>query len=96
MNVRYTETALEEIRAIRAYISERNLSAADAVIGRVKAAIQRLSEFPLSAIGTDMPGVRMTPVASYPYLSFYTVEADEVVILHVRHGARLKPWEADR
>ena len=90
MNVRYTKTALGKIRAIRAYISERNLSAADDVIGRVKAAIQRLSEFPLSAI---MPRVRMTPVASYPYLIFYTVEADEVVILH---GARLKPWEAHR
>src|ERR1039458_8218093 len=96
MNVRYTETALEEIRAIRAYISERNLSDAEAVIGRVKAAVQRLSEFPLSAIETDMPSVRMTPVASYPYLIFYTVEADDVVILHVRHGARLKPWEGHR
>ena len=96
MNVRYTETALEEIRAIRAYISERNLSTAEAVIGRVKAAVHRLSEFPLSAIETDMAGVRMTPVASYPYLIFYTVEADDVVILHVRHGARLKPWEGRR
>jgi plasmid stabilization system protein ParE len=38
----------------------------------------------------------MTPVPSYPYLIFYTVEADEVVILHVRHGARLKPWESRR
>ena len=96
MKVRYTQTALEEIRAIRAYISERNRSAAVAVIARVEAAIQRLSEFPLSAIETDSPCVRMTPVPSYPYLIFYTVEADEVVILHVRHGARLKPWEADR
>jgi addiction module RelE/StbE family toxin len=96
VNVRYTQSALEEIRAIRAYISERNLSAAEAVIGRVKAAVQRLSEFPLSAIETDMASVRMSPVASYPYLIFYTVEADEVVIVHVRHGARLKPWESRR
>lgn len=96
MKVRYTQTALDEIRAIRAYISERNLSAAEAVIARVKEAVQRLSEFPLSAIETDMTSVRMTPVASYPYLIFYTIEADEVVILHVRHGARLKPWEGSR
>jgi len=93
MKLRYTQTALEEIRAIRAFISERNLSAAEAVIARVEAAAQRLSQFPLSAIETDMPNVRMTPVSPYPYVIFYTVEADEVIILHVRHGARLKPWE---
>jgi toxin ParE1/3/4 len=96
MKVRYTQTALDEIRAIRSYISERNLSAADAVIARVETVVQRILEFPLSSIETDSPRVRMTPVPSYPYLIFYTVEADEVVILHVRHGARLKPWESRR
>jgi len=28
------------------------------------------------------------PVARYPYLVFYSIAADELVILHVRHGSR--------
>jgi plasmid stabilization system protein ParE len=27
----------------------------------------------------------------YPYIVYYRVQNDEVVIVHIRHGAR-KPW----
>ena len=33
-------------------------------------------------------GVRRLPLGNYPYVIFYTVEADEVAILRIRHGAR--------
>jgi plasmid stabilization system protein ParE len=39
--------------------------------------------------------VRMFPVRRFPYLIFYTIEADEVVILSIRHAARRRPAEAD-
>jgi plasmid stabilization system protein ParE len=40
--------------------------------------------------------VRMRTVRRYrQYLVFYAIEADEVVILNVRHGARRRPWEED-
>ena len=29
----------------------------------------------------------------YPFIIFYTVASDEVVILNVRHAARQWPWE---
>jgi plasmid stabilization system protein ParE len=32
--------------------------------------------------------VRVLPVGRYPYLVFYTLRDDEIVILHIRHGAR--------
>jgi hypothetical protein len=32
------------------------------------------------------------PLGRYPYLIFYSVSAEELVILHIRHGAR-KPVE---
>ncbi|HEY4775236.1 MAG TPA: type II toxin-antitoxin system RelE/ParE family toxin [Xanthobacteraceae bacterium] len=44
---------------------------------------------------TEEPNVRRMPVGRYPFLVFYTVDQDEVVILHVRHGARKPPWEAN-
>ena len=37
-------------------------------------------------------GVRRLPLGNYPYVIFYTVEADEVVILRIRHGARRPLW----
>jgi hypothetical protein len=34
--------------------------------------------------------VRVIPVGRFPYRIFYTVSMDDVVILHVRHAARLR------
>ena len=93
MKVRYTETALVEIDEIFAYIAERNRNAATAVADRIKRTITNFAEFPLMAQAADEPGARMMPVGRYPFLVFYTVNNDELVILHVRHGARLRPWE---
>ena len=37
------------------------------------------------------PGIRILPPTRYPYRIYYAVEADAVVILHVRHSARRDP-----
>jgi plasmid stabilization system protein ParE len=95
MRVRYTATALAEAEAILSYIAERNSSAAAAVRERIERTIATLAVVPEMAQLTDEPGVRRMPLRSYPYLIFYTVDDDELVILHVRHGARRLPWEAD-
>jgi plasmid stabilization system protein ParE len=95
MKIRYTETALVEINEIFAYIFERNPSAAERVVARIERTIQNLGDFPEMAQEADEPGARRMPVAGYPFLVFYTIEADEVVILHVWHGARRPPWQRD-
>ena len=93
MKVRYTETALVEVNEIFAYLSERNLHAAKRVVARVEQTIRNLGDFPEMAQAADEAGVRRMPVARYPFIVFYSIEGDEVVILHVRHGARRWPWE---
>jgi toxin ParE1/3/4 len=93
MRARYTETALAEVNEIFAYISERNPSAAKRVVARVERTVRNLGDYPEMAQEADEDGVRRMPVGRYPFIVFYTVEADEVVILHVRHGARRWPWE---
>jgi toxin ParE1/3/4 len=40
-------------------------------------------------------GIRMLRVGPYPYLVYWTIEGDEVQIIHIRHGAR-RPWKAVR
>jgi len=43
---------------------------------------------------TGRPGVRRAPLIRYPYLIYYTIDADEVTILRIRHAAR-RPWDEE-
>ena len=73
------------------YISLHNRIAAVQVNTRLEQTVSVLADFPDMAQMSDEPGVRRMPVGRYPLLIFYTVENEEVVILHVRHTAR-EPW----
>lgn len=93
MKVRFTATAFAEINEIHDYIAKDNPTAAKAVILRVEQVIARIARFPNIARVIDPSGVRVFPVAPFPYLLFYTVEAHEVIIRNVRHGRRRRPSE---
>jgi len=41
----------------------------------------------------ERPGVRRVPLLRYPYVVFYRVLDDEVIVLRVVHGARKELWE---
>jgi plasmid stabilization system protein ParE len=41
---------------------------------------------------TARAGIRRLPFGRYPHVLFYAIEADEVVILHVRHAAQRPPF----
>jgi addiction module RelE/StbE family toxin len=91
MKVRYTETALAELGDIFSYIAQYNRVAAAQVVARVEEAAARLARFPQMGTPKYRAGVRMIALQRYPFLIFYTVEADEVLILSVRHAARERP-----
>lgn len=91
MRVTFTETAAGELAEILDYIAERNPSAAQRVAIEVDRVIEHLRRFPLSAQRTDRPDVRRAVLGRYPYLVFYTVEAGEIIIRNIRHGARRYP-----
>jgi len=61
---------------------------------RVERTVAGQALVPEMAQLTDESGVRRLPVRPYPYVIFYAIEGDEVVILHVRHGARQSPWQS--
>ncbi len=95
MKVRYTETALADLGDLLSYLIERSPRAAATVGKAVETTVARVLTFPLSAQATDEPGVRMAPAGRFPYLIFYTVAENEVLIVRVLHGARRRPWEAE-
>ena len=94
MKVRYTDTALAEIKDILSYIAKDNPLAADEVGAIMRATIARLADFPRLAIETDVPDVRVAPVLPYRYLIFYTLHDDSLVIRNVRHAAQIAPSRA--
>jgi len=90
MTVRYTRTALREIEEILSYLASHNPAAAAAVDARIEQVITWIEQFPRigHAIEND---VRLLPLGRYPFLIFYAVDRDDVIIRNVRHHARLRP-----
>ncbi len=91
MKVRYTENASAEISRIFEYIARENPSAADAIVRRLENVLAKLVLFPHMGRTCDIPGVFVVPLGRYPYAVYYTIEDDELIVLHVHHGARLPP-----
>lgn len=93
MSVRYTRDALHDLDQISSYLAQHDPAVAAALLDAVELVVARLARFPLSAQATELPGVRAAPVQRFPYIIFYTADANDVTIHYVRHAARLRPWE---
>jgi addiction module RelE/StbE family toxin len=88
MNVVYAPRALRDLESIAAYLLERNPAGAINVLGAIKSSIDTLSFFPQIGRLLDNAGHRRVPILRYPYLIFYRVAGDELLILHIRHTSR--------
>jgi toxin ParE1/3/4 len=95
MKVRVTRDAFFDLDGIFAHIAKDSPAAAANVVDRIERVFERLSHFPESGQKTDLEGIRRLPITPYPYLVLYEVTATEVVIHHIRHGAR-RPWKGER
>ena len=88
MNVVYAPRALRDLNGIAAYLSEREPVAARRALGAIKSSIDTLSFFPQIGRLVDDAGHRRVPVVRYPYVIFYRIAGDDLLILHVRHTSR--------
>ena len=55
---------------------------------RIHVTIELLLRHPFAGAKTDDPSIRRMPTNPYPYVIFYEVLNDEIIIHAVRHGAR--------
>jgi toxin ParE1/3/4 len=88
MNVVYAPRALRDLDGIGAYLAERNRIGAANVFSAIKSSIDTLSFFPQIGRLVDNAGHRRVPVLRYPYVIFYRIAGDELLILHIRHTSR--------
>jgi toxin ParE1/3/4 len=88
LNLRYTPKALAELADILDFVAERSSHGARNVRGRIQAIAALLAQYPHSGQLTNESGLRRIVTLPYPYLIFYEVTSEEVVIIGVRHAAR--------
>jgi toxin ParE1/3/4 len=88
MKIVYAPRALSDLVAIETYISQFNPAAATRVLSIIKSSIDKLALFPKLGLPIDDQNRYRLPIVRYPYLVFYRLTDTEVLILHIRHGAR--------
>jgi plasmid stabilization system protein ParE len=89
VRLRYSPRASRDLAEIADYLMPRSPKGARNVERRIHKTIQLIAEFPGAGRRLDQrPAVRVLPLGRYPYLIFCTLRDDEIVVLHIRHGAR--------
>ena len=82
----WTDEAIGQLEAIVTYISALNPAAARRLGERLISLADSLAEFPDR--GRDAGDGKREMTNVWPYILRYRVEADRVLILRIRHGAR--------
>ncbi len=90
MNLLLTEQAANQVAAINAYLVARSPLGARNVQLAMDATFAQLTHFPGLGRRQRSAGVRKIGVGRYPYNVYYIVDdqADEIVIISVRHTSR--------
>jgi plasmid stabilization system protein ParE len=88
VKLRYTLPALADLNSILDYISEFSPSGARRVNQRIQRVTGLLLTHPRMGAPTDDPTIRRLSTSPYPFLVFYEIAEDEIVIHAVRHAAR--------
>lgn len=88
MKLRYTRPALADLTNILDYVVERSPQGAARVHARIEIVLDLILACPQIGAPTDEPGLRRVNVRPYPYLIFYEVAGNEVIVHAVRHAAR--------
>ena len=86
----WSPLAIDDVEAIRAYVTRDSADSADLLVERLVAAVERLEVHPLS--GRAVPEVgddTLREVIHGSYRIVYRVRSDLVEIVTVFHGARL-------
>jgi toxin ParE1/3/4 len=89
--IRWSDQALSNLEAIRDYIALENFDAGARQCQLILESIDLLSRFRMMAPETRHSGIRKLSVPGTPYLVFYRLLPDAVLLVRIIHGARRIP-----
>ncbi|KYG97430.1 type II toxin-antitoxin system RelE/ParE family toxin [Bradyrhizobium sp. DOA1] len=88
MNIRYTLPALADLDSILTYIAKTSPQGAARVQKRIQDVSSLLTAHPEIGVRTDDSDIRRLTTTPYPFLVFYEIRGQEIIIHAIRHGAR--------
>lgn len=88
MRLRYTVPALADLESVLDYVAAHSPHGARRVQVRIQSVIDLLLHHPRVGRRTEDPSIRRMTASPYPYLIFYEIADDELIIHAVRHAAR--------
>jgi toxin ParE1/3/4 len=91
VRLRVTRRAVTQIERALDYIEAESPQGANRMRERIRTLFLLLAQHPQAGQATDLPGVRRLSVSPYPYLIFYRVTDDEVIVQRIRHTSRRPP-----
>jgi len=86
--IRLSRLARDDLVDIWVYVAASNPRAADSVLDRIHDVFLLLAENPLAGRERTEVGPQLRSFPILSWLIFYRLEADDVVIARVLHGAR--------
>jgi plasmid stabilization system protein ParE len=90
MAVFFTPRARAQLRDIHDYIARDNVTAARAVVIRVEAVARFLGDNPEAGYRLPRGRLRRFPVRPFPYLIYYEIFGQTVLIIRIRHAAQYR------
>jgi toxin ParE1/3/4 len=91
MRLVWTEPALRDLAAARAYIARDSGAAADRQVDRIIAAVASLLQFPEIGRSGRRAGTRESVVGRTPYIVPYRLRGDVIEVLRVLHSRQRWP-----
>ena len=88
MRLRYTVTALRQIEQVLSYVEARSTQGAANIRQRILTAAVLVQGHPYAGQATTRPSVRRVVLSPYPYILFYRITGDEIIVMRLRHSAR--------
>ena len=88
MEVKWTPSALADLKDAGDYIEEDNSPAAHAMAERVREGVEYLMEHPNLGRAGRVRGTRELVISGGPFVVIYRVRFDQIQILRVLHHAR--------
>jgi addiction module RelE/StbE family toxin len=92
MKTRFTRRAFSDLSAILSYVNERNPSAARSIRLSLEKTVSVITQFPMSGKLADIADVRVLRIGKYPYLLYYSIQHNEISVIHIR-DARQDIWD---
>jgi len=88
MKLYVSHQADDDLLQICRHLAERNPAAADSLIREIDRKFENLSFFPFIGRSRATLSPDLRSVVVHPYVIFYMVEHDRIVIVRVLHGHR--------